>query len=211
MMTDHLASTDLVVSSYMELRSRVSDLLRSTPEQSGDLMVPACPEWNIRQLLSHMVGVPEDILTGNMEGVTTQAWTAAQVARHSGKSLDELAESYELTGQVFDDVLPRIASPMNSQMVMDAVTHELDLREALGDNGARSSSAVGVALSWLRFAFETRFPANTFDSIDVDETNEYELLRCLTGRRTRAELDAFGLDGAAIVEVLSGTPIAPPI
>jgi hypothetical protein len=210
-MFDHLASRDLVVSSYAELRSRVIDLLRSTPEQSGDLMVPACPEWNFRQLVSHMVGVPEDILTGNMDGVTTQAWTAAQVARHLGTSLNELAESYESTGQVFDEVLPMIPEPVNSQMVMDAVTHELDLRDALGDLGARNSSAVDVALGWLRFAFAAQMPAGTFDPFDGDELDRYELLRSLTGRRSVVEMNALGLDGAAIAVALQGTPISVPI
>jgi uncharacterized protein (TIGR03083 family) len=211
MMSDHLASRELVVSSYVELRSRIIDLVRSTPEQSGDLIVPACPEWNVRQLVSHLVGVPEDILTGNMEGVTTEVWTAAQVARHAGKSLDELAESYELTGQVFDDVLPRISEPMNSQMVMDAVTHELDLREALGDLGSRNSSAVDVALGWLRYAFESRMPVGTFDPLDEGDPGRYNLLRSLTGRRSVVEMNSLGLDGAAIAVALQGTPISVPI
>ena len=157
-----------------------------------------------------MVGVPEDILTGNMSGVTTPEWTAAQVARHEGKSLRELADSYALTGQVFDDVLPMIPEPVNSQMVMDAVTHELDLRDALGDSGARDSVAVDVALRWLQFAFVTQMPAGTFNPFVVDGLGAYELLRSLTGRRTTAQMDALGLDGAAISAVLAQTPLAPP-
>jgi uncharacterized protein (TIGR03083 family) len=206
-MTDILASSDVVSAAYIELRTRIVELLRSTPEEHGDRVVPACPDWTVRQLVGHLVGVPEDILTGNMSGVTTSAWTAAQVARHEGKSLSELADSYASTGQVFDDVLPRIAAPSNSQMVMDAVTHELDLRDALGDFGARDSAAVDVALRWLEFAFITRMPTGTFNRVDADELSTYELLRSLTGRRSPAEMDVLGLDGAVIAEVLAGTPM----
>jgi len=209
-MTDILASSDVVSAAYIELRTRVVELLRSTPEEHGDREVPACPDWTVRQLVGHLVGVPEDILTGNMSGVTTPEWTEAQVARHEGKSLRELADSYASTGQVFDDVLPRIAAPSNSQMVMDAVTHELDLRDALGDFGARDSAAVDVALRWLEFAFTARMPAGTFDRSGVDEFGAYELLRSLTGRRSIADMDELGLDGAAIAEVLAGTPLSPP-
>ena len=209
-MSEILATPEVVSAAYIELRTRVVALLRSTPEEHGDHAVPACPDWTVRQLVGHMVGVPEDILTGNMSGVTTPEWTAAQVARHEGKSLRELADSYALTGQVFDDVLPMIPEPVNSQMVMDAVTHELDLRDALGDSGARDSVAVDVALRWLQFAFVTQMPAGTFNPFVVDGLGAYELLRSLTGRRTTAQMDALGLDGAAISAVLAGTPLAPP-
>ena len=209
-MSEILATPEVVSAAYIELRTRVVALLRSTPEEHGDHVVPACPDWTVRQLVGHMVGVPEDILTGNMSGVTTPEWTAAQVARHEGKSLRELADSYALTGQVFDDVLPMIPEPVNSQMVMDAVTHELDLRDALGDSGARDSVAVDVALRWLQFAFVTQMPAGTFNPFVVDGLGAYELLRSLTGRRTTAQMDALGLDGAAISAVLAGTPLAPP-
>jgi uncharacterized protein (TIGR03083 family) len=210
-MSEILATPEVVSAAYIELRTRIVALLRSTPEEHGDRVVPACPDWTVRQLVGHLVGVPEDILTGNMSGVTTSAWTAAQVARHEGKSLSELADSYASTGQVFDDVLPRIAAPSNSQMVMDAVTHELDLRDALGDSGARDSVAVDVGLRWLEFAFITRMPAGTFDQLDDDKLDRYDLLRSLTGRRSVVEIDALGLDGAAIEVALQGTPISVPI
>lgn len=209
-MSEILATPEVVSAAYIELRTRVVALLRSTPEEHGDRVVPTCPDWTVRQLVGHLVGVPEDILTGNMSGVTTPEWTAAQVARHEGKSLRELADSFASTGQVFDDVLPRIAAPMSSQMVMDAVTHELDLRDALGDSGARDSVAVDVALRWLEFAFITRMPAGTFDRLDDDKLDRYDLLRSLTGRRSVVEIDALGLDGAAIEVALQGTPISVP-
>ncbi len=209
-MSEHLKSGEAVSSAYIELRERVVALLRSTPVECGELAVPACPEWNLCQLVSHLVGVPEDILTGNMDGVTTPEWTGAQVARHAGKSLYELADSYEATGAVFNDVLPMIPEPANSQMVMDAVTHEHDLREALGNDDARDSMAVEVALGWIRFAFSERLTGVTFDPFSADDLEPYELLRSLTGRRSTAEMNRLGLEGAAISSVLAGTPLAPP-
>jgi hypothetical protein len=96
-------------------------------------------------------------------------------------------------------------------MVMDAVTHELDLRDALGDSGARDAVAVDVALRWLQHAFIAQMPAGTFDRSGIDELSSYELLRSLTGRRSVVEMDALGLDGATIAEALQGTPISVPI
>lgn len=210
-MTDHLASADVVSDAYIQLRGRVIDLLRATPEDRGDLVVPACPEWTVRQLVGHLVGVPEDVIAGNMEGVTTPAWTAAQVARHQGRTLRELAESYGATGLLFDQIIPTIPAPRNSQMVMDAVTHELDLRDALGDGEARDSAAIDVALGWLRFAFADRLPPGTFDALDAATMSRFDLLRSITGRRSRVEMDALGLDGAGVAAALAGTPLGPPI
>ena len=208
-MTEDLAPAEVVTTAYIELRERVVALVRSLPEDRGDVVIPACPDWTARQLVAHLVGVPEDIITGNMDGVTTRVWTDAQVARHDGKSLQDLADSYEATGQVFDDLLPMIAEPVNSQMVMDAVTHEHDLREALGEQGARDSAAVEVGLAWLHYAFATRYSSLMADPFTVEGVDSYERLRSLTGRRTTAEMDALGLDGAGVSAMLVGTPLAP--
>jgi hypothetical protein len=49
----------------------------------------------------------------------------------------------------FHAILPGIPHPSNSQLVMDALAHELDLREALGVEFDESSLALSVANSWL--------------------------------------------------------------
>ena len=210
-MSDHLCADSEVVAAYIELRGRVVQLLRTLPPESADIVVPSCPEWTVAELVSHLVGVPEDILTGNMAGVTTDPWTQAQVDRHAGSTLAELADSFETTGLVFDDVIAHIPSPSNSQMVMDAVTHELDLREAIGDDGARDSAAVTVALGWLRFAFEDRFGDGSFAAFDDGTIDRHEMLRSLTGRRSAAQMTAVGLDAEAIITGLAGTPLRPPV
>ena len=209
-MTDHLCPDDVVVAAYIELRARVVQLLRTLPTETADIAVPACPDWTIAQLAGHLVGVPEDILTGNMDGVTTDPWTQAQVDRHAGQSLLELAESYESTGAVFDEVIAMIPAPVNSQLVMDAVTHEFDLREALGDDGSRDVVAIEVALGWLRFAFEGRIGPATFTGLDDGGVDRYEMFRVLTGRRTAAQIAALGLDSEAIIAGLEGTPLRAP-
>ena len=145
----HLLSDDQVVAAYLELRNRVVALLRTLSDEQGRIVVPACPAWTVADVAAHIVGVPEDIVAGRMEGVTTEAWTQAQVDRHRGASPRDLAERLERTAESFDAILPHIPSPRNSQMVMDAVTHELDIRSAIGNSEFRHTSAVEVALGWL--------------------------------------------------------------
>lgn len=208
-MSNFLQPTPSVVAAYEGVRSRVIALLRTTPEADGDRTVPHCPAWTVRELAGHIVGLPEDILAGRMEGVTTDAWTQAQVERHRGQTLLQLADAFEATIESFAAILPHIPVPVNSQMVMDAVTHELDLRRALGNTDARDSDAVDVAVGWLLDMAENRSPG-AGSQLQAARVSGFDLLRSLTGRRSSEQIDAIGLDASAIVGLLAGTPLKPP-
>lgn len=198
-----------VVDAYRELRTRVIALWRATPPIDDGLTVPHCPAWSVRDVAAHLIGVPEDILAGRMEGVTTDAWTQAQVERHRGQSLAELADAWEATTEAFDAVLPHIPSPVNSQLVMDAVTHEHDLRHAVGVPGARDSLAVRVAVGWLLDMANGRSPG-LGATLHASGLAEFDLLRVLSGRRSPAQVTALGLDADLLVEMLAGSPLKPP-
>lgn len=202
----HLLPDEKVVEAYIALRRRVIDLLRTLSPDQGRLVVPACPEWTVSELAAHIVGTPEDILAGRMEGVTTDAWTQAQVDRHRGESTGEIADRLAAIASEFDVVLPHIPSPVNSQMVMDAVTHELDLRSAVGYSGARDSLALEVARGWLLDSASRKNPdfARKISDLSIDT---YDLVRSLTGRRTSSQIAEVGLDEQVIARLLDGTPL----
>lgn len=197
------------VDAYIALRRRVIDLIRSVPDEDSVRVVPSCPAWTTSALVAHMMGVNEDILAGRMEGVTTDAWTQAQVDRHTGESLRQLADGWESIAADFDAVLPHIPAPVNSQLVMDAVTHEHDLRHALGSTDGRESDAVGVALGWVLDMAETRQPG-LGRRLAESGVSQFQLLRSLTGRRTMGQMDELGLPGESIATLLAGSPLKPP-
>ena len=198
-----------VVEAYVDLRSRTIELVRSTSDSHAHHVVPHCPAWTVHDVVAHLVGVPEDILAGRMDGVTTDAWTQAQVDRHRDDSLRRLAEIWAETAEAFDPVLPHIPSPVNSQLVMDAVTHEHDLRHALGEPGARDSSAVRVALGWLLDMAENR-SSGTGAALRSSGVADFDLLRVLSGRRSSTQISDLGLDGPSLVALLAGSPLKPP-
>jgi len=208
-MAEHLVSTDQVAVSYIALRARVIDLLRSTPESSGNIVVPCTPAWTIRQLAAHLVGVPEDILAGRMEGVTSDAWTQAQVERFGLLTLSELADLFETTAPQIDAILHNIPQPIISQFVMDAVTHEQDMRSALGVPGGRDSKAVEVGVGFFLNLIEVSDPP-LFDVLITTSASSWDVLRSLTGRRTVEQMNALGLDGAAIALRFPGSPFTLP-
>ena len=204
-----LKSDAEVVQAYLEFRQRIVSLIREIPESQASLSVPLCPDWEVSSLISHIVGVPEDILAGRMDGVTTDAWTQAQVDRHEGESLSQLADALLATAVEFDVILRHIPSPTNSQMMMDAVTHEHDLRHAVGRADAQDSSAVNVALAWLLNMVEGKAPGRAQELIDSG-VSRFELMRSLTGRRSVEQMKQLGLDGEQIRLLLQGTPLRVP-
>lgn len=204
-----LQSDAEVVRAYLEFRTRVVRLIREIPESQASLSVPLCPDWEVSGLISHIVGVPEDILVGRMEGVTTDAWTQSQVDRHKGESLSQLADALLATATEFDVLLPHIPSPINSQMMMDAVTHEHDLRHAVGRVGAQDSLAVNVALGWLFNMVEEKAPGQAQELVDSG-VSRFELMRSLTGRRSVKQMKQLGLDGERIKLILQGSPMHVP-
>jgi uncharacterized protein (TIGR03083 family) len=198
-----------VVQAYLEFRDRIVSLIREIPESQASLSVPLCPNWEVSSLISHIIGIPEDILAGRMEGVATDAWTQAQVDRHEGESLAHLADIFLSTAAEFDVVLPHIPSPVNSQLVMDAITHEHDLRHAVGRAGAQHSTAVDVALGFLLNMVDTIAPGRAQELSDSG-VSRYELMRSLSGRRSIEQMNQLELDGSQIAALLKGTPMVAP-
>ena len=50
---------------YRSTRGRISELVRSCDDASAETIVPACPDWTVRQLCSHLAGVCADLVAGN--------------------------------------------------------------------------------------------------------------------------------------------------
>ncbi|MFM7891986.1 MAG: hypothetical protein ACKO8V_08875, partial [Actinomycetota bacterium] len=164
----------------------------------------------VRELAAHLLGVPDDIINGRMEGVATDAWTQAQVERHRGKTLKHIADAFDGLSTQFDAMLPHFPAMARSQMTMDAVTHEHDLRHAVGQPDARDSAAVSVAVAWLRQWVSGRSVPQS-DSLNTAGLTEFDLLRCLTGRRSIAQSAALGLPIDVLGAVQAGSPFRPPL
>jgi hypothetical protein len=173
-------------------------------------VVSCTPEWTVRQLAAHIVGVPEDVLAGRMEGVASDTWTQAQVEMYGDLTLTELANLFETSAPQIDAIVHNIPQPIISQFVMDAVTHEQDMRSALGKPGGRDSKAVEVGVGFFLNLIEISDPP-LFDELVNTSVSAWDVLRSLTGRRTVEQMNALGLDGAAIARHFPGSPFTLPI
>jgi hypothetical protein len=156
-----------------------------------------------------MVGVPEDVIHGQMDGVATDAWTDRQVQRHKQDSVDDLLTIWETNAPVFAKILPNIPQPVLSQFMFDQTTHEHDIRAALSKPGARDSMAVAVAEGFLRDSLSRNSNA-AIASMAYHEISGFEFLRSLSGRRSKAQISQNGFDLPLVEKFIQGMPFTIP-
>ena len=195
---------------YTELFERVSKLIEDEPESITCVMVPHCPKWTVKCVLSHMIGVPEDVLLGQMEGVTTEAWTQRQVDRHSSRGLTELLTIWHVTVADFKSLLPSIPQPTISQFVFDQVTHEHDIRHAISLPGARDSLAIVAAEGFIRDSL-SRNPDSRIADLANSRVSGFDFVRSLSGRRSLAQIADIGLPVEAVAAFIQTSPFDIPV
>ena len=121
-----------LTSYYRKLRHRCTELGRSLSAAQAATMSPCCPEWSVKDLFAHLVGVPVDVLEGNLEDVGTAPWADAHVQRRSEDSLAQILDEWEQAGPQMEALLEVAALDIDPRFFLDSWTHEWDIRQALG-------------------------------------------------------------------------------
>lgn len=173
---------------YRAARLRISGLVN---DEVGGVPVPATPLWDVHDVVAHLAGVTEDVRTGNMDGVTTDPWTAAQVERGRSKTVAELLAMWDEHAHLVEGFLSSPAGPSAFRAVLDIHTHEADLLNALG----RPIDLPSEFLDWMTPLLEADFaeavagaglPAVTVAASDL------QWFRGRLGRRTVGEVSGYG-------------------
>ena len=183
---------------------RVCTLVERLDADALAATVPACPDWAVRDLLSHMVGLGADVLAGDEPDDHNSAWTQRQVeARRDRSAADLLAEWRGLADPLMAWMREHGSRPLN-----DVVIHEQDLRGAVGVVGGRDSDGLRI----VRDRMAGRFAAGVGDlqpvalvsgewtwssqgevgeAVVVVEADAFDLARALTSRRTADQLRSW--------------------
>ena len=200
---------------YLVVRGRLSADLAGIDTDQAQLPVPCCPDWTVRETLAHLVGVGADILTGQTGQAGSPAWTARQVADRAGVPVTDLLAEWSTTAPAVAGLLAA-APKIMGQVTMDGVTHEYDLRGALGlplpAGQAGGDPVLAVALDWLLFRFgratdKAGYPPFRLitagrcwaigdgDPLATARWSPLDTLRALTGRRSLDQVRALDWDG----------------
>ena len=201
---------------YRDTRRRVTDLVRdlSTDRAAGE--VPATPEWRVKDVLAHLIGVSADIVNGNLEGVATDQWTAKQVADRRERSIPELLAEWDEHAPAVEAMIPAFPEVPRAMLMADVATHEEDLRGALGHPGSRDSVALALGFEWFagnpKVGFETdagAFPGE--DAAPTVRATRFELFRASTGRRSLDQIAAYDWVGEPRPDLIVGPIFTPRI
>jgi hypothetical protein len=133
---------------YDETRKRIVELVDNASALT-EAPVPACPVWRARDVVAHLTGVCADVLAGNLDGMTTDAWTDAQVAARRDCPLSDVIVEWDDVGPKFAAMLDDLPGWYGTQVVADINVHEQDLRGALNAPGARDSAGLRQSLGFL--------------------------------------------------------------
>ena len=208
-MTNQLANAEV----YADLRAETIALARSLTAEEATLKVPQSPAWSIRDVIAHVVGIVDDILSDNLSGIGTDRWTDVHLSKRADKSLGEICDEWESLAPPF-----RALGEANPVMAMragaDLITHHHDIRQALGRQGERDTAAVRMALERYGPFFCERAEQAGLPTVRIEAGEQiwqsrdgepvavlagsaFELLRALSGRRSAAQILAMNWTGDA--------------
>ena len=192
---------------FARIDARARDLAAADPA-ALDTPVPACPGWTVHGVVSHLTGIAVDIVGGRLRGIPDDAWTAGQVDRRRGvpveRVLDEWAPQVEVIATALD------ARRMPLQVAADALAHEGDVVEALGDpvppeDGWRDAARLlcrGVITHvdrpgtlTVRSGGDVWTGGAGAEPVAGVEVEPWELFRAVFSRRSTGQIRAWAWDG----------------
>lgn len=161
------------------------------PDAAATTVVPACPDWTVHELLAHQVHQLVGAVDGSFPVVEAldrlsapsfaarraaeerqEAWIRSGVAEWSQRSAEELL-------QVWAELSDTAPTEVLDALLPDVVVHLLDLRGAVAARGRRDDALVALALDFWSSMAQVPMPDGADD--------RFELLRVITGRRSRAQ------------------------
>ena len=173
----------------------VTGLAADLSNEQLSARVPATPDWDVHDLLSHMAGGAADLVHDRMDDAPSTEWTERHVTSRSARTAAELAQ--ELRDNA-EGVATKVAETDRPAIVWDLVVHHADLHEALGLGAMPADLWAPV----LEAAAAMRLGEDT-DQVR-SAAADYELFRALFSRRSRGQLagwDVPGYDGDRLAEL----------
>ncbi len=204
-------------------RAFVATMTAATEEQH-EQRVPAAPDWSVRDVLAHVVGLAADLNAQHFpdpDDLGGSAWAARQVAQRRGATLADVVAEWDREGPAFADVLRAFDYEFGSHFAADLHAHHQDVRQALGLVRDDDSETVAVALDHYLGFIDELLVTEQWGALEVvagDEVHRlgsgakrarlvaapFEVLRALAARRSERQVRALAWEGDvdAFVEFL---------
>ncbi|HEY0699913.1 MAG TPA: maleylpyruvate isomerase family mycothiol-dependent enzyme [Micromonospora sp.] len=182
---------------YQRVRANMAALLAEQPDPAT--AVPTCPGWTVAGLVAHSVEV--------CAMANAQVTGTAPATDTTGGIPELLAEWERLSGPV-DRALATPGPAQAAMLIMDAFTHELDLRLALGAPPPVDHPALPVAVGFLVKGLATSLRGHGLPALRIESEHGHlvagdgepgatmagpwhEVYLSLAGRRTAEQIGAL--------------------
>lgn len=207
-----MATNEELTAAYQAVRARCIAIARSLSDEQAHTMSPCCPAWTVKDLFAHLVGVPVDVLEGNLDGAATPEWADAHVTRRVDDSLAQILAEWQTCAEQIDGLLAAMATDIDARFFLDCWTHEWDVRQALGLEAAPDLTIPGYVLPVIEASLNENDPGAGAGAIvlhvetaegvtdlvigDGEPTIEgslslFDLMRAVVGRRSATQIDGY--------------------
>jgi hypothetical protein len=192
-----MADRHSIADSYLFAVESFIGFARSLHEAAWATRVPCTPAWTVRDVLSHVSGIPDDALAGRMEGAPGEAWTAAQIERHRDADVEELLDRWSQQAPAFAEAIDGMGE---GRPPIDCHSHEHDIRHALARPGARTNpiidapsfssvdAPVTVMIEFIDGSIVTTGAPASASTVTLRGATRFELFRSRLGRRSRQQV-----------------------
>jgi len=183
---------------YREVRENIGTLIGQFPS-SSTRTVPACPEWTVHDLVEHLVEICRI-------GIGLLGGPAHPPPTDDVDGINGLLRSWRHLAECLDEQLGETSDEPGNFLVMDAFTHECDLRRALDAPAPANHSACPTALDTLARTFSKSVSRHHLPALRMETGKEtwiagrgtpaatvrgshYDLARSLACRRTAGQIN----------------------
>ncbi|GAA2753521.1 maleylpyruvate isomerase family mycothiol-dependent enzyme [Kitasatospora cinereorecta] len=190
---------------YRTTRQTLRELFTAHPGAPG-LGVPACPDWRMVDILNHLVSVNRRMV----HGTEIPLWEIP--SEPSGRRVDELFADWATLDEGTRRRLEEPYKLQHSILVMDAFSHEVDIRNVLGEPVPADHPSYPIALDLLTLGLGLSVRSHGLPALRLETDgaswvsgggepagtvrgHRHDLLRMLTGRRTLEQIYALDWKG----------------
>lgn len=197
---------------YTTQRAALIQQLRSLTQDQAETVVPACPDWTVKDVAAHLSGLVSETLANVPPPRGSAEATGRQVGDRAGRTLAEVCDEWEQNGPAFAEYAASDAA-FTTALLADLMVHSHDSAEAL-DLPIDEMSAGTIAAAERYLELLQQRAAEQLDiALAVELTgvgqraaphgnkplslvvSPFAFLRSVTGRRTRAEVEALNWTG----------------
>jgi uncharacterized protein (TIGR03083 family) len=197
---------------YATERAALIRQLRSLTQDQAQTMVPACPDWTVKDVASHLSGLVAETLANVPPPRGSAEATTRQVADRTDKTLAEVCDEWEHNGPAFAEYAVSDTA-FTTALLADLTVHTHDAAEAL-DLAIDEMSAGTIAAAQRYLQLLQQRAAEQLDiALAVELTgvglqvapdgnkhlsltaSPFDFLRSVTGRRTPAEVEVLDWTG----------------